>query len=301
MNDAKRLDTIFLAGALLGISVMLSGCASEPGGAPTGLGSPQNQYSSGGWLGKAEASGELTAQDVADLNYIRHEFERTQVGKNFRLELYPIPEFPNFYYPQVIFYSTLQKTDYYITFRIILVETITTSYVPGSAGYRDAWKISYWDYTDPINQEFTQDSNWSQESTERTADALRRLCTHFQARGIDADDKMIAEFAKEAEAWRALPSKPPMPEEARQHVVLSQNALNEKNVDRATNELMAALKIFPTWPEGWYNVALMAGELHIYGGAALDMRRYILLNPDGPDVQAAKDQILIWTDKTKHK
>jgi hypothetical protein len=60
---------------------------------------------------------------------------------------------------------------------------------------------------------------------------------------------------------------------------------------------MAALDIFPTWPEGQFNLATLAGEKKYYELAVLHMKEYLELVPDSPDAQAAKDSIIIWRDK----
>jgi len=91
--------------------------------------------------------------------------------------------------------------------------------------------------------------------------------------------------------------KPTMPEAAREHQVLAEFAFKEKNVDKAISEYMAALAIFPTWPEGQYNLATLAGEKKMYQMAIQHMKEYMDLAPDSPDVQAAKDSVIIWKDK----
>ena len=60
---------------------------------------------------------------------------------------------------------------------------------------------------------------------------------------------------------------------------------------------MAALDIFPTWPEGQFNLATLAGENKYYELAVMHMKEYLELVPDSTDAQAAKDSIIIWRDK----
>jgi tetratricopeptide (TPR) repeat protein len=106
-----------------------------------------------------------------------------------------------------------------------------------------------------------------------------------------------ASFEPQAQAWREAAVKPTMPEAAREHQVLAEFAFKEKNVDKAISEYMAALTIFPTWPEGQYNLATLAGEKKMYQMAIQHMKEYMDLAPDSPDVQAAKDSVIIWKDK----
>jgi predicted TPR repeat methyltransferase len=57
------------------------------------------------------------------------------------------------------------------------------------------------------------------------------------------------------------------------------------------------LVIFPTWPEGQFNLAFLCGETGDYGCAVEHMQDYLELVPDAPDAQAAKDKLIIWKDK----
>jgi tetratricopeptide (TPR) repeat protein len=102
---------------------------------------------------------------------------------------------------------------------------------------------------------------------------------------------------EQAASWRSLTAKPAMPEEARAHKVLAENAVQEKNLDKAIDEYDAALQIFATWPEGQFNLAVICGETGDYDCAVEHMQDYVELVPDAPDVQAAKDKIIIWKDK----
>jgi hypothetical protein len=106
-----------------------------------------------------------------------------------------------------------------------------------------------------------------------------------------------ASFEPQAQAWREAAVKPTMPEAAREHQVLAEYAFKEKNVDKAISEYMAALSIFPTWPEGQYNLATLTGEKKMYQMAIQHMKEYLELAPDSSDAQAAKDSVIIWKDK----
>jgi tetratricopeptide (TPR) repeat protein len=106
-----------------------------------------------------------------------------------------------------------------------------------------------------------------------------------------------ATFMEKAAEWRAMTTKPPMPEEARVHKVLAENAVEEKNAPKAIKEFEAALAIYPTWPIGQFNLAMLYGEGGDYTDAVQHMQDYLILAPDAPDAQAAKDKIIIWQDK----
>ena len=88
-----------------------------------------------------------------------------------------------------------------------------------------------------------------------------------------------------------------MPESAREHQVLAEYAFKEKDTDKAIKEYSAALDIFPTWPEGQFNLATLAGEKKFYETAIFHMKEYLELVPESSDALAAKDSVIIWKDK----
>jgi tetratricopeptide (TPR) repeat protein len=112
-------------------------------------------------------------------------------------------------------------------------------------------------------------------------------------------ERFRRDFQPAAAAWRALPTKPPLSQEADRHRVLAENAIEEKNLGAAVNHYVAALQIQPMWPTGWYNLALILAELNDYTGAADCMRRYLELTPDAPDAKSCREQSFIWDDKAQ--
>lgn len=105
------------------------------------------------------------------------------------------------------------------------------------------------------------------------------------------------QFKSQAAQWRAANPKPTMPESAHEHQVLAENAIQEKNISKAIDEYEAALAIFPAWPEGQFNVALLCGETDDYASAVEHMQHYLELVPDAKNAEGAKDKIIIWKDK----
>jgi hypothetical protein len=110
-------------------------------------------------------------------------------------------------------------------------------------------------------------------------------------------DSQLDQFKAQARAWREASAKPVMPESAREHQVLAEYAFKEKDTDKAIKEYSAALDIFPTWPEGQFNLATLAGEKKFYETAIFHMKEYLELVPESTDAQAAKDSVIIWRDK----
>ena len=104
---------------------------------------------------------------------------------------------------------------------------------------------------------------------------------------------------QQATDWRALPVKPPLPEEVRVQRILAENAVKEKKLDDALEHYESGLDLFYTWPQGHFNAALIAAEIGFYEQAVEHMQSYLELVPDAPDAEAARDQVVIWRDKAK--
>ena len=139
------------------------------------------------------------------------------------------------------------------------------------------------------------------EKAQAFADAMNRLSFFARGGGKAQEELEWRDFQQKAAAWRALVAKPPLPEDARQERVLAENAFREKQLDSAIEHYEDALDIFPVWPEGQFNVALLYAELNQYPDAIEHMRAYLELLPDAPDAQASRDQMLIWQDKLKQQ
>lgn len=134
-------------------------------------------------------------------------------------------------------------------------------------------------------------------SAERFKIVLEYLAANARTEAQANLEREHANFELQLKAWREAPVKPTMPEAAREHKVLAEFAFKEKDVDKAISEYLAALSIFPTWPEGQYNLAMLAGEKKMYDIAVQHMTEYLELTPDSPDAQAARDSVIIWKDK----
>jgi len=114
-----------------------------------------------------------------------------------------------------------------------------------------------------------------------------------------AEEQDFEDFRSNVSSWRALATKPELPEEVRKHKVLAENALQEKDIDKALSEYKVGLEMYPPWPEGQFNAALLCEEKKLYEWAIHYMKRYLELAPDAPDARAARDKITIWEDKAR--
>jgi hypothetical protein len=108
-------------------------------------------------------------------------------------------------------------------------------------------------------------------------------------------------FTQRAAAWRALATRPPIPDEVRVQRMMAEDAFKANKPDEALRYYEAGVLLYPTWPEGNFNAALIAGDLGYYDAAIEHMQAYLELVPDAADAQAARDKILIWQTKAKEK
>lgn len=156
------------------------------------------------------------------------------------------------------------------------------------------FKVVWHDYTRDNNESAVLYSNGRAESF---AAALEYLATSAREHLRQEDDAAMQQFVPQAKAWRDANPKPQMPENAREHQVLAEYAFKNRETEKAIKEYKAAVAIFPTWPEGQFNLATLAGEQKDYDIAILHMRQYLELAPDSSDVQNAKDSIIVWKDR----
>lgn len=93
--------------------------------------------------------------------------------------------------------------------------------------------------------------------------------------------------------------KPSVPEAVREQRLLAENAVKEKKLSEALDYYEAGLALYPTWPQGYFNAALIAAETGAYEEALECMRAYLELLPEAGDAQAARDQMVIGRSKLK--
>jgi tetratricopeptide (TPR) repeat protein len=108
-------------------------------------------------------------------------------------------------------------------------------------------------------------------------------------------------FTARATAWRALATKPPIPDEVRVQRLMAEDAFKANKPEEALHYYETGVQLYPTWPEGNFNAALIAGDLTYYDAAIEHMQAYLELVPDASDAQAGRDKILIWQTKAKEK
>lgn len=140
--------------------------------------------------------------------------------------------------------------------------------------------------------------SWSASGETRSfVDAMNLLRAAARGGGGSGQEGIWNDFHKKAAAWRALPSKPQVPEEVRRHRLVAESSIREKDFDTAVGAYVDGLASYPEWPEGHFNAALLSAELGYYSESIRHMQAYLELVPEAPDAQSARDQIVIWQSR----
>jgi len=203
-------------------------------------------------------------------------------------------------------FKNVKVTDQYITYSdsqnnygIALPRIVWTNYTEKVIN-RSLYELVQWkDYSLEPNIGFVQErfTHGNEKHMQRFRAALDYLAAAARQQVKTQYDAQYQQFETQLKPWREAAVKPNMSEAAREHQVLAEYAFKEKDEEKAIREYMAALAIYPTWPEGQFNLATLAGEKKYYELAVMHMKEYLELVPDSPDAQAAKDSIIIWRDK----
>lgn len=123
----------------------------------------------------------------------------------------------------------------------------------------------------------------------------------YYSSGLGSADETanLMAFKEKARAWRALAAKPSLPASANRYRVLAEDAFKSKDFDKAIEYYDKGLEVYPLWPQGQFNAALICGEVGDYAEAVGHMKRYLELVPDAKDAKAAQEKIFIWEEKAK--
>jgi hypothetical protein len=183
-----------------------------------------------------------------------------------------------------------------VTLVTVLPDSIAVSYSPSPNAYTEpAWKITYASYQDGHTYYWLW-SGWSQADAQGIADALKVLVLDSRR---DLDGLLTGKYQKFlglCQTWLGKP-QPPLPEEARQHQLLAEDAAGRNDLDKAMDEYDKVIGAAPCWAEARRRDALLEGQTGWYFAAVQDMKKYLLLVPDAPDAQAMRDQITVWNGR----
>ena len=179
----------------------------------------------------------------------------------------------------------------------VLPASIAISYSPSPNSYTEpAWKIAYSNFQDGHDY-FWLWSGWSQTDAQQIADALRVLVLAARQHVDGMLAQRYQKFLGLCGIYMDSKTTAPVPEEARQHQLLSQDAASRNDRDRALDESDKAVDTAPCWAQARYQAAQLEAQVGYYPVAVQDMKKYLLLYPDAPNAQAARDQILVWNGR----
>lgn len=87
----------------------------------------------------------------------------------------------------------------------------------------------------------------------------------------------------------------PFSEEQRRYVVQANAENDKKEYRKAINLYVKAIQVNKfSYPAAYYNIALLAAQEKQYGEAIFNMKKYLILASDAPDVRKAQDKIYEW-------
>jgi tetratricopeptide (TPR) repeat protein len=159
-------------------------------------------------------------------------------------------------------------------------------YTNDYVSYNVNWKNNIWGLT------------WkSQRDAQNFVDAIMAMKYYASKQFLADDASSFVDFEEKANVWRALTQKPRLPEETRRFRVLADDAVQNKQFDKAADYYEQGLAIEPMWAAGQFNAALIYAELEFYPLAVMHMKRYLALEPNAKDVKVYQDKIYIWEEK----
>lgn len=112
----------------------------------------------------------------------------------------------------------------------------------------------------------------------------------LSALAADAPDP----FLEVAARYKAAKPKPQLSEEARKFLIQAEFMMEEKQPERAIALYGKALELAPWSPQARYQLGLALGSVKRYRDATAEMRRYLMLEPDGEHSRDAQDRIYKW-------
>jgi tetratricopeptide (TPR) repeat protein len=108
-------------------------------------------------------------------------------------------------------------------------------------------------------------------------------------------DDQSALFEKQATQYRSLAIKPEISEELRRYIVQANAANQNKEYGDAIRQYQKAVELDPvSYPEAYFNLALLSAQGKRYKPAIRYMKQYLALVPEATDARSAQDKIYEW-------
>ncbi|MBN1904677.1 MAG: tetratricopeptide repeat protein [Deltaproteobacteria bacterium] len=150
------------------------------------------------------------------------------------------------------------------------------------------------DYSNVVNAGLISFHFDKPDTAYKLADMLFTIKSLDQKNKIK-DEENLARFETLAADYRALSIKPSMSEGQRK-VIVQANTLNQKKDYPGTIDLyLKAIELDPvSYPEAYFNLALLYAQIERYHKAIFHMKQYMMLVPQARDARSAQDKIYEW-------
>lgn len=130
-------------------------------------------------------------------------------------------------------------------------------------------------------------------------DLMRRLADNLyfiKRRTINESvGSELARFASAVEKNKGQAAKQPVSEEQRKFIVQANAATQTKDYNQAISYFKQALLVNETsFPDAYFNMALIYAQLRQFDQAILSMKKYMLILPNSQDARSAQDKIYEW-------
>ncbi len=133
------------------------------------------------------------------------------------------------------------------------------------------------------------DNAW--DVSQRVADDLYFIQQNYQK----YMDDQSALFEKQTNQYRSLAIKPEVSEELRRYIVQANAANQNKEYGAAIRQYQKAVELDPvSYPEAYFNLALLSAQGKRYKSAIHYMKQYLALVPDATDARSAQDKMYEW-------
>ena len=128
-------------------------------------------------------------------------------------------------------------------------------------------------------------------NVQQIADAIFFIQQHANER----HEQKLELFKSQAAQYRALAIKPAMSEEQRKLVVQANTMNRLKDYAGAISLYLKAIDLDSvSYPEAYFNLALINAQIKQYDAAIGYMKQYLMLVPDAKDSRSAQDKIYEW-------
>lgn len=111
-------------------------------------------------------------------------------------------------------------------------------------------------------------------------------------------DPYVDQYPAARDQYLAAGMKMGLPEDARKFFVQGEAAVKEKGYTEAINLFYKGLEQAPWYPDAHYNLSILLAENeNNYTEAIAEMKKFIELSPDSPQVRSSKDKMYEWERK----